>query len=135
MIPQTAKCLVVDDNDSMLKLLSMFMEHLGFEPLIAHDGDEGISVVREHKPSLVVSDIHMPNRNGLLLLQDIKSLNPALPVILVTGYINYKGDMNLIKVQPDAFMEKPFTLEQLREKIEILQPAIEAAWEARSTVH
>lgn len=135
MEPQLTKCLVVDDNDNMLKLLSMFMEHLGFDPVVAHDGDEGISAVREHKPSLVVSDIHMPNRNGLLLLQDIKSLNPALPVILVTGYINYKGDLNLIKVKPDAFMEKPFTLEQLREKIEGLQPAIEAAWETNGTVH
>ncbi|MFZ5432803.1 MAG: response regulator [Calditrichota bacterium] len=124
----TPKCLVVDDSDSMLKLLSMFMEHLGFDPIIAHDGDEGIAAVREHQPMLVVSDIHMPNRNGLLLLQDIKTLNPSLPVILITGYINYKSDMNTISIEPDAFMEKPFTLEQLRAIVARLQPSIEAAW-------
>lgn len=131
MLPQSPKCLVVDDSDSMLRMLTLFMEHLGFESITAHDGDEGISAVREHHPNLVVSDIHMPNRNGLLLLQDIKELNPALPVILITGYIHYKADANAVAVQPDAFMEKPFTLEQLREAVDRLKPAIACAW----TVH
>jgi len=131
MLPQSPKCLVVDDSDSMLRMLSMFMEHLGFEPLTARDGDEGISAVREHHPDLVVSDIHMPNRNGLLLLQDIKELNPDLPVILITGYIHYKADANAVATQPDAFMEKPFTLEQMRAAVDKLKPAIKGAW----TVH
>lgn len=125
------KCLLVDDSDSMLNLLSMFMEHLGFEPLTARDGDEGIAVVKDQHPHLVVSDIHMPNRNGLLLLQDIRQLNPGLPVILITGYMSYKSDLNAITVEPDAFMEKPFTLEQLKETVSKLQPAIQHAW----TVH
>jgi DNA-binding NtrC family response regulator len=130
MSPQP-KCLLVDDSDSMLKLMTMFMEHLGFEPLTARDGDEGIAVVRESHPDLVVSDIHMPNRNGLLLLEDIKELNPSLPVILVTGYVNYKSDLNSIKTPPDAFMEKPFTFDQLKATVEKLSPAVEQAW----TVH
>ena len=128
---QMPKCLLVDDSESMLNLLSMFMEHLGFEPLTARDGDEGLTVVKNQHPQLVVSDIHMPNRNGLLLLQDIRQLNPTLPVILITGYISYKSDLNCITVEPDAFMEKPFTLEQLKETVSRLQPAIEHAW----TVH
>jgi DNA-binding NtrC family response regulator len=128
MAQSEPKCLLVDDSESMLRLLSMFMEHLGFEPVVAHDGDEGITAVKECHPSLVVSDIHMPNRNGLLLLQDIKNLNPDLPVILITGYMNYKSDVNQVKVQPDAFMEKPFTLEQLKATIEQLHSSIEHAW-------
>jgi DNA-binding NtrC family response regulator len=128
MLPQSPKCLVVDDSDSMLRMLTLFMEHLGFDPITAHDGDEGISAVREHHPDLVVSDIHMPNRNGLLLLQDIKELNPALPVILITGYIHYKADANAVETQPDAFMEKPFTLEQMRAAVDKLKPSIERAW-------
>jgi DNA-binding NtrC family response regulator len=120
MLLSSRKCLVVDDSQSMLKLLSMFMEHLGFEPITAQDGDEGIVAVKQHHPCLVVSDIHMPNRNGLLLLQDIKTFNPDLPVILITGYLNYKGDMNAVTMQPDAFMEKPFTLEQLRVAVDKL---------------
>jgi two-component system C4-dicarboxylate transport response regulator DctD len=129
MEASTPKCLVVDDSESMQRVLSMFMEHLGFDPLTANDGDEGIALVREHHPDLVVSDIHMPNRNGLLLLQDIKSLNPELPVILITGYIHYKSDVNAVSIQPDAFMEKPFTLDELKATIDTLKPAIDRAWE------
>lgn len=122
------KCLLVDDSESMLRVLSLFMEHLGFDPVTARDGDEGLTAVRDHHPQLVVSDIHMPNRNGLLLLEDIKQMNPSLPVILITGYMNYKSDMNCVTTQPDVFMEKPFTLDQLREAVEALMPAIERAW-------
>ena len=128
MLPSSPKCLLVDDSESMLRVLCLFMEHLGFEPLTAHDGDEGISMVRDCQPDLVVSDIHMPNRNGLLLLQDIKALNPELPVILITGYMNYKADMNCAQLQPDMFMEKPFTLDELRSAVDKLKPAIERAW-------
>ncbi len=128
MAPSLPKCLLVDDSESMLRVLCLFMEHLGFEPLTAHDGDEGISMVRERQPDLVVSDIHMPNRNGLLLLQDIRELNPELPVILITGYMNYKADMNSASLQPDLFMEKPFTLDELRLAVDKLKPAIDRAW-------
>ena len=74
-MPQiTPKCLLVDDEEPMLLMLSQFVEMLGFEPVMAHDGDEGIAAFRKYHPSLVVSDIHMPNRNGLLLLRDIMDL-------------------------------------------------------------
>jgi DNA-binding NtrC family response regulator len=128
MPSESPRCLVVDDSESMLRVLSMFMEHLGFDPITAGDGDEGFALVREKHPDLVVSDIHMPNRNGLLLLQDIKTLNPDLPVILITGYMNFKSDVNSISIQPDAFMEKPFTLDELKAQVEALKPAIEHAW-------
>ena len=45
------KCLLVDDSESMLRVLCLFMEHLGFDSLTAHDGDEGISLVRERSPT------------------------------------------------------------------------------------
>jgi DNA-binding NtrC family response regulator len=125
------KCVVVDDSDSMLKLMSMFMEHLGFDPVTARDGDEGLAAVRKHHPVLVVSDIHMPNRNGLLLLQDIKELNPMVPVMLVTGYLSYKTDLSAMKNPPDAFMEKPFTFDEFKAAVEKIAPADKTVW----TVH
>jgi DNA-binding NtrC family response regulator len=108
----------------MLEILSRTVETLGFEPVTASDGDEGFSAFCECRPDLVVSDIHMPNRNGLLLLHDIKNLAPEIPVILITGYIHYKAIINLETVSPDAFVEKPFTIDQLREAIEKVIPRI-----------
>lgn len=73
----------------------------------------------------------MPNRDGLSLLQDLRQLNPELPVILITGYMSYKVDLEALKknnIKPDAFLEKPFTLEQLKETVTKLQEKIEKAW-------
>ena len=130
MIPNSApKCLLVDDEEPMLQMLSEYIEVLGFDPVVAHDGDEGIAAFRTFRPSLVVSDIHMPNRNGLLLLRDIKEMNPECPVILVTGLLlNYRSDLDSNPVQPDWLIEKPFGLSQLQIVIEQLKPAIEHAW-------
>lgn len=131
MTDSPRKCLLVDDDENMLAMLSACVERLGFEPVIAHDGDEGIAAFRENNPCLVVSDIHMPNRNGLLLLQDIKSEQPQIPVILITGYVHYRAALNMETARPDAFMEKPFTLDHLQETIETLEDAIQRA---RNTV-
>lgn len=130
MIKDSApKCLIVEDEEPMLMMLSQCIELLGFDPVVAHDGEEGIAAFRASHPSLVVSDIHMPNRNGLLLLRDIKKINPDCPVILVTGwFLNYQAEIYGDRVQPDALIEKPFDLDMLQSAIEQLKPAIDSAW-------
>ena len=62
-MPDSAlKCLLVDDAEPMLQVLAQYMELLGFEPILAHDGDEGIAAFRACHPSLVVSDINKIGR-------------------------------------------------------------------------
>ncbi len=114
------KCLVVDDDRSMLEMLAQCVQELGFEPLMAEDGDQAWSAYVQYHPSLVISDIHMPNRNGLLLLKDIKSDDASTPVILITGWVHYKAAINMAPPKPEAFLEKPFSLEQLRKAIDTL---------------
>ena len=115
-----AKCLVVDDDIDMLQILVEYVETLGFEVLKAQDGDQAWEIFKREQPSVVVSDIHMPNRNGLLLMRDIKARDPNVPVILVTGYFQYR---RIVKgLQPDAYLEKPFSLEDLRAALERVFP-------------
>ena len=114
----------------MLRMLEQYVEMLGFDPILARDGDEGIAAFRKFHPSLVVSDIHMPNRNGLLLLHDIKKLNPDCPVILLTGLLSiYRSAISRDPVKADALIEKPFGLNKLKSAIDQLKPAIERAWD------
>jgi DNA-binding NtrC family response regulator len=130
-MPDSAlKCLLVDDAEPMLQVLAQYVELLGFEPILAHDGDEGIAAFRACHPSLVVSDINMPNRNGLLLLRDIKRMNPECPVILISGMLlDYRAAVSSNPVQPDVLIEKPFSLMKLQKVIEDLTPAIQKAWD------
>jgi DNA-binding NtrC family response regulator len=112
------KCLLVDDDESMLEILSRTVEMLGFRPITACDGDEGYSAFCEQHPDLVLSDIHMPNRNGLLLLHDIREIAPEIPVILITGFWHYKAAVNAEADKPDAYLEKPFTIDALKDTIQ-----------------
>lgn len=112
------KCLVVDDDRAMLDMLAQCVQDLGYEPILAEDGDQAYLAFENSHPELVISDIHMPNRNGLLLLKDIKAEDPNTPVILITGWVHYKAALNMAPPRPDAFLEKPFSLDQLRRTIE-----------------
>ena len=115
-----AKCLVVDDDIDMLQILVEYVETLGFEGLKARDGDQAWEIFRRENPNVVISDIHMPNRNGLLLMRDVKTHAPNVPVILITGYFQYR---RIVKgLQPDAYLEKPFSFEDLRAALERVFP-------------
>ncbi|MBL0062315.1 MAG: response regulator [bacterium] len=113
-----AKCLVVDDDRSMLEMLAQCVQELGYEPILAEDGDQAFMAFEQQHPALVISDIHMPNRNGLLLLKDIKACDPNMPVILITGWVHYKAALNMAPPRPEAFLEKPFSLDQLKQAVE-----------------
>ncbi|MBK6910368.1 MAG: response regulator [bacterium] len=110
----------------MLEMLAQFAEELGFSPVKAEDGDAGWSAFTEFHPALVISDIHMPNRNGLLLLRDIKANEPNTPVILITGWVHYKAALNMAMPRPDALLEKPFALDQLRAAVDQLHMKMSA---------
>ena len=113
-----AKCLVVDDDRSMLEMLAQCVQELGYEPILAEDGDQAYMAFEQQHPALVISDIHMPNRNGLLLLKDIKASDPNMPVILITGWVHYKAALNMAPPRPEAFLEKPFSLDQLKQAVD-----------------
>lgn len=113
-----AKCLVVDDDRHMLEMLATCVQELGYEPILAEDGDQAYMAFEQQHPALVISDIHMPNRNGLLLLKDIKASDPNMPVILITGWVHYKAALNMAPPRPEAFLEKPFSLDQLKQAVE-----------------
>lgn len=116
------KCLVVDDDLATLEVLADFVETLGFQSLKARDGDDAWAVFKREIPELVITDIHMPHRNGLLLMYDIKNYDPDIPVILISGHFS----LHYLKIQngtqPDGYIEKPFTLTDLQQAIEKAMP-------------
>ena len=105
--------LVVDDDDSVRKLLKDLGEKLGFTVHVAKDGIEGWEVFKEVQPDLAVLDIYMPRMNGLLLLHKIKDFRPRCPVILITGYLHYEQLIQKDSIKPDEFIIKPFHLEKI----------------------
>jgi len=99
--------LLVDDEEGIRKVLSIYLSDLGFHVYTAADGKQGLDVFREHQPSIVITDIKMPVMDGIELLKRVKQETPETEVIVLTGH----GDMELaiqcLKLEAVDFVTKP----------------------------
>ncbi|MCG2829419.1 MAG: response regulator, partial [Desulfobacteraceae bacterium] len=78
--------LIVDDELSILQSLSGLLADEGFEVKTASNGYEGLKIVEEESPDLVLLDIWMPGIDGIETLKEIKKNYPTIPVIIITGH-------------------------------------------------
>lgn len=111
------RVLVVDDDQVIRDLIISFLSFSGYEVSGAQNGKEGLDIVKEHQPDLIISDIHMPQMNGFQLLKEVKDINPDLPVIFITGYAHLRRFFSDQNVRADGFLEKPFNLDTLNDLV------------------
>lgn len=113
--------LIVEDNLEMLEFISKKMMS-NYEVLRAMDGLEAIKVLNEAEVDLVISDIMMPNMDGMELLETIKSQveYSHIPVILLTAKSNLQSKIEGLELGADAYIEKPFSLEYLQAQVQSL---------------
>ena len=111
--------LLVDDDESVLVSTGGLIELLGFTLLTARDGLEAVARFRQHQPDIrcVVTDLTMPHMDGWETLTELRRLRPGLPVILASGYDRAQVMAGSHPDLPQAFLAKPFDLEQLRDAL------------------
>ncbi len=111
------KILVVEDDKISRRIIREILSRSGYEVFEAEDGAQGLESFKANKPDLVLTDYQMPVMNGLRVLSEIRNLQPAVPVIMLTGF----GDIALIikSIQLGAFdfLEKPINTPQLKEVV------------------
>ena len=84
MNPSAQKILTVDDDQDILKLLGMRLKAAGYQVVSAKTGEEALAQIAVSRPSLVISDLRMPDMDGLALFDAIHQSDPALPLIMRT---------------------------------------------------
>lgn len=108
------KLLIVDDQNGIRVLLMEVFSNEGYETYQASNGKLALEIVRNVTPDLVLLDMKIPGMDGLDILKHIKSMNPAIKVIMMTAY----GELDMIKEATDlgAIMHftKPFDIDELR---------------------
>ena len=118
----TKRILVVDDDEDIVKLVRMYLEHHRYEVATANDGQEGLEKAKAEKPDLIVLDLMLPKMNGYkvcgLLKKDTKYAKT--PVILFTAKAQEKDVKLGEDVGADAYITKPLEPEILLAKIEEL---------------
>ena len=111
------KILVVEDDKISRRIIREILSRSEYEVFEAEDGAQGLESFKANKPDLVLTDYQMPVMNGLRVLSEIRNLQPAVPVIMLTGF----GDIALIikSIQLGAFdfLEKPINTPQLKEVV------------------
>src|SRR5512140_1919866 len=107
------KILVVDDDPNTLAQLSRAFRFEGMEAVIADSADKALQRLRDERVDAVVSDVIMPGKTGIELLETIRREHPELPVILISGQATI--DMAVRAVQNGAvdFLEKPASAQKI----------------------
>jgi PAS domain S-box-containing protein len=108
--------LVVDDEESVRDVASRMLEREGYAVLLAGDGAEALRIFTGHadRIGLVLLDMTMPRKNGIETFAELRALDPAVRVVLTSGYDRQEATQELVDRGLAGFLQKPFTLEDLR---------------------
>ncbi|MGZ9676986.1 sigma-54-dependent transcriptional regulator [Flavobacterium sp. GNP001] len=108
-----ARILLIEDDVPFCKILEKFLIKKSFEVVTAFSAAEGKSSLKSVDFDLVISDLRLPDYDGLLLLSEIKSDFPNLPVLLMTGYADVNTAVKAIKNGATDYISKPFNPEEV----------------------
>lgn len=108
------KILIIDDEEEIRDFLSQELGEL-FKVITAVDGVDGLQVAIDRQPDLIISDVMMPNMDGLNLVKRLKNNNNVshIPIILLTSKAEYQDRIQGLDRGADAYLSKPFNIEEL----------------------
>ena len=122
------KILIVDDDADIRAFVKTVLEENGYIPIMANNGEEGMSKTREEKPDLVILDVLMPKQSGIKMYRELRTDDSLkeIPVIILSGIakrtflrsqeaLTEFGDQNV--PEPEVYIEKPVEPEELAEII------------------
>jgi DNA-binding response OmpR family regulator len=120
VVKDVDQILIAEDSPTQAEQLKYILEKHKYKVLVAKDGKEAIGMVLEHSPSLVITDIVMPEMNGYELCKEIKSRESTMniPVILLTSFSRSEDVMEGLSCGADNFLTKPFKEDYLVSHIE-----------------
>jgi two-component system response regulator GlrR len=114
----TTKVLLIDDDESLLKLLSIRLSATGFELQTALSAEDALSRLPVFKPHAIVTDLQMGGMDGLALFDVVHRQYPSLPVIILTAHGTIKEAVNATRKGVFGFLTKPFDSKELVQQIE-----------------
>ena len=114
--------LIVDDEEDIQEILSEMLSKSAAIIRTASNGHEALSIIKSGAVDAVLSDINMPDMNGLELLFQIRNLHMDVPFVFLTGYADKVKSVEALRLGATDFLEKPFEQETV---IEVMRKALE----------
>jgi CheY-like chemotaxis protein len=125
-LDRAARVLVVDDDPALRNMLTLLLEREGFEPWAVADVDQALVCLMGESVDVVVTDLIMPRRSGLVLLAELRGRYPAIPVIALTGSDSSALREAALVLGARDVLRKPFALPALVDLVAQLAPAGDA---------
>ena len=113
--------LLVDDEISQREPIKGFLMKKGYQVVSASSYNEAIQFFKENQIDLVVTDYKLKEKTGLDILKEIKTLNPLIPIIVMTAFGTIEDAVNLMKHGAFDYLQKPIELDELLLNIEKAQ--------------
>ncbi|MGO8757409.1 MAG: response regulator [Terracidiphilus sp.] len=116
------RTLIVDDSSVMRKIVERALRQAGLDLLTVHEagsGVEGLDVLKVKQVDLILSDINMPSMDGLEFLRQVRAQNlaPGVPVVMITTESSEEHVKQAIEAGAQGYIRKPFTAEQVKERV------------------
>jgi diguanylate cyclase (GGDEF)-like protein len=111
------KILLVDDETGLRRTLREFVESLGFFCVEADSGQRALDLMKKTHFPILISDLVMPEMNGIELLRLVKKKHSHVDVLIVTGYQCRFSPLDIIQAGASDYLEKPFTLDHLAARL------------------
>ena len=109
-----ANIIIVDDEQSYRQLLTLVFEDDGNSIRTAMNGRQALALIDEEAPDVIISDVKMPDMDGIELLRAVREIQPDLGVILMTAFASVETAREAFKLGADDFIQKPFDVEELK---------------------
>jgi len=115
-----ASILIIDDEEDIRQILAALLKRAGHTVREAANGMEGLKLYREHPADLVITDLVMPEKEGLSTIMELRGQHPAVRIIAMSGGLAHDPKLYLNMAQKlgaDHVLRKPFQIEDLQEAV------------------
>src|SRR5437667_1603731 len=112
------RILVVDDDEALLRLLSMRLSANGFAVTTCATGEEALALAKREMFDLALTDLRLPDRDGLSVLEGLKLIHPDLPVLLLTAHGSIPNAVEAMQKGAFGYLTKPFDNKELEATLE-----------------
>jgi len=118
-----AKILVIDDQIEMREVMKNLLEEQGYDVEIAEDGSDGLTKHRDNPANLIITDLHMPGKDGLQTIRELRDANEDVKIIAMSGANTFMVETNLEtseRIGADMAFSKPFDHSEFNQAVRCL---------------
>jgi two-component system, OmpR family, response regulator len=110
------KVLVIDDEENVCELITLYFEKAGYDVVCSGDGNEGMDMVRTQKPDIVILDLMLPGMDGLDVCKEIRKFS-NVPLIMLTARVDEVDRVLGLEIGADDYVTKPFSPRELLARV------------------